>query len=219
VTQNSTGWNAGERHPARVELHGIPFSVLLTLRSRLGVLALHGGLEGGTAELATAIADICGASLLSFRQPFATARHLASHRMADPGFAHLTTFLQHVELVVSVHGHLRPSEYDQIYLGGSHRTAAEVLARHLAAEAPAFVPVTDISRIPPSLRGLRPDNPVNMAARGGVQVELPLPARDAFPQTGPREYIEPPATVVSALSRAILELARRPNLNPSGTPQ
>jgi phage replication-related protein YjqB (UPF0714/DUF867 family) len=195
------------RHPPdRVDLHGITFSVSSSLRSRVGVLALHGGLEGGTAELAAAIADASGASLLCFRQPPTIARHLSSHRMANPGCAHLSMFLEHVDLVVSVHGHLRPDEDHQIYLGGSHRAAAEVVARHLTAQAPTFVPITDISRIPPSLRGLRPDNPVNMTARGGVQVELPLSARDAYPQAGPREFIDPPASVTAALSLAVRAL-------------
>lgn len=208
MIQGGGGTGTGERLPAQVELQGLTFEVSLTLRSRLGVLALHGGLEGGTAELATAIAESRGASLLCFRQPFATARHLASHRMAASGCPHLTAFLQHVDLVVSVHGHLRPGEDDQIYLGGSNRTAAELLARHLVAAVPEFVPVTDLSRIPPTLRGLRPDNPVNMTAGGGVQIELPLPARDACPRAGPRERIDPPAAVVSALSWALFDLAR-----------
>ena len=40
-----------------------------TLRSRFGFLAVHGGLEQGTAEIATAAAEAAGASIYAVVQP------------------------------------------------------------------------------------------------------------------------------------------------------
>lgn len=53
----------------RVRIEGTDFLTTLTLGAPIGLLALHGGVEGGTAELATEVAARTGATLLTFTQP------------------------------------------------------------------------------------------------------------------------------------------------------
>ncbi|HEX5586801.1 MAG TPA: poly-gamma-glutamate hydrolase family protein, partial [Acidimicrobiia bacterium] len=55
----------------------------LTLRSQVGFLALHGGLEPGTSELAGAAAARGGASCYSVHQPNDLKHHVPSVE-ADP---------------------------------------------------------------------------------------------------------------------------------------
>jgi phage replication-related protein YjqB (UPF0714/DUF867 family) len=85
------------RHPGVVEES--------ELRSPFGFLAIHGGsLERGTAEVARDAADRAGASLYAVRQPENLRWHIPS-ALVDPSRAPaLSAFLEHVELVVSVHG-------------------------------------------------------------------------------------------------------------------
>ncbi|MDZ4827532.1 MAG: poly-gamma-glutamate hydrolase family protein, partial [Actinomycetota bacterium] len=53
------------------------------LRSPVGFLALHGGLEAGTAEIAAAAAAAADASLYAVVQPDDLHWHIPSHRY-DP---------------------------------------------------------------------------------------------------------------------------------------
>jgi phage replication-related protein YjqB (UPF0714/DUF867 family) len=147
----------------------------LVLRSSVGFLALHGGLEPGTAELARAAAARGGASCYVVTQPRDLRRHVPSVD-ADPELApHLATFLAHVRVVVSVHGYWSRREAlgHAILVGGAKAQLVHELASRLRA---AFVDQTvldDPRSIPSDLRGLDPRNPVNLASDGGVQLELP----------------------------------------------
>jgi phage replication-related protein YjqB (UPF0714/DUF867 family) len=147
------------------------------LRSRFGFLALHGGLEQGTAEIAWAAADASRASVYVVVQPDDLRWHIPS-RHYDPGHSdHLATFLDHVDVVASVHGFggLRGSDdrWVTALVGGCNRRAANALARDARAALPQYLWLDDLDRIPEHLRGVHPANPVNRPRGGGVQLELP----------------------------------------------
>jgi phage replication-related protein YjqB (UPF0714/DUF867 family) len=153
------------------------------LRSRFGFLALHGGLEAGTAEIATAAAAAAGASVYAVVQPDDLHWHVPS-RDYDPGLSvDLARFLTHVDVVVSVHGYggLRGSDdrWTTILVGGANRVLASDLTGVLEATLPHFHFLDDLERMPSELRGIHPDNPVNRPRDGGVQLELPPRIRGA----------------------------------------
>jgi phage replication-related protein YjqB (UPF0714/DUF867 family) len=147
------------------------------LRSRFGFLALHGGLEQGTAEIATAAADAAGASVYAVVQPEDLRWHLPSRAYDPEQSADLATFLDHVDVVVSVHGYggLRGADdrWTTVLVGGADRALASDLAGVLGAALPHYRFLDDLDRIPAELRGVHAANPVNRARRGGVQLELP----------------------------------------------
>jgi len=151
------------------------------LRSRFGFLALHGGLERATAELAADAADRAGASLYAVVQPADLRWHIPSMRF-DPAHSDaLAEFLDHVDMVVSLHGYggMRGSDdrWTTVLVGGGHRALAHDLAGRLRVALPDYIWLDDAERIPPHLRGVHPANPVNRARHGGVQLELPPRAR------------------------------------------
>jgi phage replication-related protein YjqB (UPF0714/DUF867 family) len=147
------------------------------ISSRVGFLALHGGLEQGTAEVAEAAAHAAGASYYAVVQPGDFRWHVPSHRYDPAHSRRLRAFLQHVEVVVSVHGFggLRHAEdrWTTALLGGSNRALAGELGAALAGALPGYRWITALEEMPRRLRGLHPHNPVNRARYGGVQIELP----------------------------------------------
>jgi phage replication-related protein YjqB (UPF0714/DUF867 family) len=151
------------------------------LASPVGFLALHGGLEPGTAEIAREAARRSGASWYAIVQPDDLKQHVPSHE-SDPGCAPLLAeFLDHVEVVVSVHGYWGHADlHAALLVGGGDRALAAALARRLRAALPDYVVIDDLDGIPRRLRGLDPRNPVNRPGRG-VQVELPHPVRAIGP--------------------------------------
>jgi phage replication-related protein YjqB (UPF0714/DUF867 family) len=151
------------------------------LASPVGFLALHGGLEPGTAEIAREAARRSGASCYAIVQPDDLKRHVPSHEN-DPAHAPLLAgFLGHVDAVVSVHGYWGHAElHSALLVGGGDRALAADLAARLRTALPDYLVIDDLDRIPRRLRGLNPRNPVNRGARG-VQLELPHPVRAIGP--------------------------------------
>jgi phage replication-related protein YjqB (UPF0714/DUF867 family) len=149
----------------------------LLLGSRVGFLALHGGLERGTFEIAEEASRRSGASLYAVVQPSDLRWHLPSSAYDPSESDALTAFLDHVEVVVSVHGYggLRTSDdrWTTVLVGGSHRDLAARLARSLRVALPEYTFLDDVELMPPTLRGVHPANPVNRVRGGGVQLELP----------------------------------------------
>ncbi len=179
-------------------------------RSTVGVMAFHGGLEAGTAEIAEATAQASGASLYFVNQPAALRWHVPS-RSVDPAHSPLLAeWLAHVDVAIAIHGYGRIRQPRRILLGGRNRLLAEELGLHLLAGVSGFDVVTDLDVIPSELRGLHPDNPVNRPRSGGVQVELPPSARGTTsrppdPAWGPGGA---PARIVEALAAGIEEYQR-----------
>ena len=156
------------------------------LRSaRIGFMAIHGGLEAGTFEIAQAAAEASGASLYAVVQPADVQWHVPSHRFSRSESASLTAFFDHVDMAISLHGYggVRdsPNRWTTVVLGGSNRLAASQLGLMLSAALPEYTFIDDIDAIPSQYRGLHCDNPVNQTRRGGVQVELPPRIRGNSP--------------------------------------
>ena len=83
--------------------------------------------------------------------------------------------------VVTIHGFRRKALPRHVLLGGCHRTLAAHIAEHVRPELPDYVVEDDLRKIPQLIRGVHPDNPVNLPALGGVQIELPYKIRDGDP--------------------------------------
>lgn len=173
-------WEDLLAHPAVTET--------AVLGGPVGVMAFHGGLEAATAEMAEEVARATGASVYLVVQPSDLRWHVPSHRVDPRASARLAAWLDHVEMVVALHGYGRVSGPRRVLVGGGNRSAGAVVGARLAARlaplnaagsAPWFPVevVTALADVPPELRGLHPDNPVNRPRRGGVQVELPPSAR------------------------------------------
>lgn len=152
------------------------------LRSRFGFMAYHGGgLEEMTDVIAAAAADRAGASYYGIHQPAGLDWHIPSIEVSPDHSDAMAGFLDHVDVVVTVHGFGRQGLFTSLLLGGRNRELAEHLGTHLRAALPAYDVVTDVERIPTELRGLHRRNPVNLPARAGVQLELPPRVRGSSP--------------------------------------
>lgn len=161
-------------------------SEIVELRSRFGLMAIHGGaLEAGTEEIATLAAEQAGASLYAVSYPDEVDLHLASTRYDPAESDGLRGFLDHVDVVISIHGYGRDGHWLRLLLGGVNRALAEHVAGALRARLPDYELVTDLDAIPVGLRGMNPANPVNRPAGGGVQLELPPRVRGTSPLSPP----------------------------------
>lgn len=153
----------------------------LTLASPVGFLALHGGLEPGTDEVAQEAAAASGASLYAVVQPGHLKWHVPAHTITPHDAPALAAFLEHVDVVVSLHGYRRSDLGMTVLVGGYNRALAIRLGHELRAALPDYEVLDDLARIPAELRGVHPDNPVNRSRGGGVQLELPHPVRSIGP--------------------------------------
>jgi phage replication-related protein YjqB (UPF0714/DUF867 family) len=187
----------------------------LELRSAVGFLALHGGLEPGTAELARTGAARAGASCYTVSQPRDLRVHVPSVETDPEESPRLASFLAHVHTVVSVHGYYRPLERPQVVLvGGANRDLVNGLAVELRAVLPDYQVidvVRDVDAVPTNMRGLDPRNPVNRTARGGVQLELPHHLRAVRPSrfdSDTEAHQAQTATMLSTLVAFIQSLDR-----------
>ena len=146
----------------------------LELRSRFGFMAFHGGsLETQTDAIAGEAARKSDASFYAVRQPSNLRWHIPSSLFRADESTKLQAFFESVDIVVTVHGFRRKAFPRHVMLGGSNRTLATHLAKALRPSLPDAVVVDELSKIPTSIRGVHPENPVNIPRLGGVQVELP----------------------------------------------
>jgi phage replication-related protein YjqB (UPF0714/DUF867 family) len=177
-----------------------------TLRSRFGFMAIHGGgLEQMTDVIAERAADAADASVYLLRHPDRYPHHLSSARYQPEESARLSEFLDHVEVVVSLHGYGRIGRSTHLLAGGRNRELAEHLARHV--DVPGYQVVTNLDAIPRELRGMHPDNPVNRVRGGGTQLELTPRVRGISPRSGlPGDDGLTPAT--SKLVQGLVATAR-----------
>lgn len=152
------------------------------LRSSFGFMAFHGGsLEEMTDVIAVAAAERAGASVYVVRQPSDFQWHIPS-AMDDPAHSGaLQSFIEHIDVAVAVHGYGRQDMWMTLLLGGRNRELARTLASQLSESLPEYEAVHDLDAIPVTLRGLHPDNPVNLPVNGGVQLELPPRVRGMGP--------------------------------------
>jgi phage replication-related protein YjqB (UPF0714/DUF867 family) len=154
----------------------------LSLRSRVGFLAFHGGsLEQHTDLVAREAAERSGASIYAVIQPPDRRWHIPSYRVDPNDSAALASFLDHVEVAIAVHGYGRAGMFTSLLLGGTNRALADHVGAALRATLTGYEIVLDLERIPAELRGQHPDNPVNRPRGGGVQIELPPRVRGLGP--------------------------------------
>ncbi|MEP7204034.1 MAG: poly-gamma-glutamate hydrolase family protein [Ilumatobacteraceae bacterium] len=168
-----------------------PFGELLTmqgvqeiceLRGPVGFMAFHGGsLEEQTDVIASTAAERSGASYYAVLQPEDLQWHIPSHKVSPDSSAQLKSFINHVDTVITIHGFGRRDHFTSLLLGGQNRHLADHVARHLRPRLPDYAIVTELDLIPKDLRGMHPDNPVNLPARQGVQIELPPRIRGSSP--------------------------------------
>jgi len=117
--------------------------------------------------------------------------------------AALQSFLDHVRVVVTVHGYGRDGMFTTLLLGGRNRALAATLRDGLAAALPDYEICDDLEAIPRELRGLHPANPVNVPPEAGVQLELPPRVRGLGPRWAGWEgdgFVPPAAALVAALA-------------------
>lgn len=150
----------------------------LVLRGPTGVMALHGGLEAGTAETARIAARRAGASLYVVEQPEDFRWHVPSTEYDPRESRRLRAFLSHVRLAVSIHGFGRRGFENHVLVGGSNGRLRERLGASIARVTGSPV-LSDPAAIPSRLRGTHPRNPVNLPELGGAQIELSPQARRA----------------------------------------
>jgi|TARA_B100000902_G_scaffold384957_1_gene425727 phage replication-related protein YjqB (UPF0714/DUF867 family) len=146
----------------------------LCIRSSLGFMAYHGGtLEKATDVVAREAAEITGSSYYGLIQTADDPTHFPSTQMIDDKSEDLETFLNHVEIVITIHGYGREHLFHSVLLGGQNRSLAVHLAAFLRVALPEYSFETSLDEIPKELRGLHPKNPVNIPPLAGVQLELP----------------------------------------------
>lgn len=174
------------------------------LRSPFGFMAFHGGaLERQTDRIAIAAAEAAGASLYVVSHPGPNPPHFPSTSVNGDASPALRSFLAHVRIVVTVHGYGRDGMFTTLLLGGSNRPLAATLREALAAALPDYELLDDLDAIPRELRGLHPDNPVNLPPDGGVQLELPPRVRGLGPRWADWAhdgFVPPAAALVDALA-------------------
>lgn len=170
----------------------------LALRSRFGFMAFHGGsLETKTDAIAKGAAHRSGASFYAIRQPPNLRWHIPSSLFRAEESPKLQAFFDVVDIVVTVHGFRRSAFPRHVMLGGRNRALAAHLAEALRPKLPRTVIVDDLAEIPKPIRGVHPDNPVNVPRLDGVQVEL-----------SPMVRVEP-KDLISALAEAARSFVRR----------
>jgi phage replication-related protein YjqB (UPF0714/DUF867 family) len=141
---------------------------------KIGVMAYHGGeLEKVTDVVAHAVANKSGASLYMVTQDFEPLHHIASARVSPDHSQTFAEFVGHVDVAITIHGYGLKERSRAVLLGGQNRSMATDIAQALRPELPEYEFCDDIEDIPMRLRGLHPNNPVNLPTGKGVQIELP----------------------------------------------
>jgi phage replication-related protein YjqB (UPF0714/DUF867 family) len=153
------------------------------LRGRFGFMAYHGGaLEQRTDTIAAAAAEASGASLYAVLHPPPEPKHVPSILVRPAESPALAAFIDHVDVVVTIHGYGRWGMFTAVLLGGGNRELAATIGERLRPVLDGYDVVTDLTEIPRELRGLHPDNPVNLPRLAGVQIELPPRVRGLGPK-------------------------------------
>jgi phage replication-related protein YjqB (UPF0714/DUF867 family) len=191
---------------------------VMSLAGPVGFLALHGGGQDRlTDKIAAEAASRSGASLYAVVQPPHMRWHIPSYRYSPQESERLRTFVDHVSVVISVHGYgvdgwrmdWRPPGFESTRLGqfhareafligGRNRERAADLAARLRTALPGYEVWDDLERIPPKASGQDHRNPVNLPREGGVQVECPPKVRGLGPNAAPQDT----STLIDVLAEA-----------------
>ncbi len=188
------------------------FSELLTqpgvreeveLRGRFGFLAYHGGsVERVTSLIARRAAEASSATYYNIDQPPEKPLHLPSTRFRPEESPALASVIEHCEVICTVHGYGREMTKQFLLLGGQNRELAEAIGTELSNRLDEkYRVITNLEEIPRELRGVHPENPVNLPAGKGVQLELPPGVRWNFDARswGDADGLEPTDTIESII--------------------
>ena len=149
------------------------------LRGSFGLMAFHGGnLERCTDVIAAEVAERTDASLYAVVQAPPLRQHIPSTAFDPDHSTALARFVAHVDIVIAIHGYGREDRFWDLLLGGRNRALATHVGTHLRGGIDErFGIIDELDDIPRGLRGQHPDNPVNLPAQAGVQIELPPTTR------------------------------------------
>jgi len=149
------------------------------IRSTFGIMAFHGGnLERTTDIIAAEVAERTQSSLYAVVQAPPLRQHIPSTAFDPEHSPALREFVDHVDIVIAIHGYGREDRFWDLLLGGQNRELAGHVSTHLRAGIDERFGIIDqLDDIPAGLRGQHPDNPVNLPERAGVQIELPPTTR------------------------------------------
>jgi phage replication-related protein YjqB (UPF0714/DUF867 family) len=146
----------------------------LELRSSFGFMAYHGGsLEKATDVIAREAAERSNSSYYGLIQSHEDPIHFASTQLLYEKSEPLELFLNHIQVVTTIHGYGREHLFYSVLLGGRNRQLAEHFAPILREALPSYKFETELENIPKELRGQHLKNPVNYPPLQGVQLELP----------------------------------------------
>ncbi len=152
------------------------------LRSTFGFMAFHGGnLEVATDVIAKEAAEQSGSSYYGVLQPLDLRWHIPSIAITPSESTQLAAFVDHVDVVVAIHGYGRDGFWTSLLLGGTNRALAAALAADLRESHPDYTHLDSLDDIPSELRGQHALNPCNLTSGGGVQLELPPRIRGNTP--------------------------------------
>ncbi|MEO7371055.1 MAG: poly-gamma-glutamate hydrolase family protein [Ilumatobacteraceae bacterium] len=189
---------------------------ICALRGHIGFMAYHGGsLEEQTDVIAGHAAERSGASYYAVLQPADLQWHIPSHTVGRGSSEQLQAFIDHVDVVITIHGFGRRDHFTSVLLGGQNRDLADHVAAHLRPRLPEYDIITELERIPKDLRGLHPDNPVNLPTQQGVQIELPPRIRGSSPiwADWDRSTMVPPmVSLIDGLADAAAQWATEPTV-------
>jgi phage replication-related protein YjqB (UPF0714/DUF867 family) len=204
-------------------------------------MALHGGSQDrGTDQLAYRAAEQSGASYYAIVQPSGLRVHLTS-RLHDPDHSErLRSFLNHVEIAISVHGFGRDGfslwvdpergpviepygpalrrrqtgPLRGIIVGGQNEDMLDAARRLLQDRFAGYHVADERVRL-----GFHPDNPANLPSAHGIQIELP-PGLRGIGDLGERLVPSTDGLVAEVVS-ALVELAElaRDLVRPTATPR
>ncbi|GJM36767.1 MAG: hypothetical protein DHS20C19_01340 [Acidimicrobiales bacterium] len=149
------------------------------LRGSFGIMAFHGGnLERCTDVIAAEIAARTDSSLYAVVQAPPMREHVPSTAFDPEHSTALRSFIEHVDIVIAIHGYGREDRFWDLLLGGRNRDLAAHVGAHLRQGIDdRFGVIDDLEEIPQGLRGQHPANPVNLPIQAGLQIELPPTTR------------------------------------------
>ena len=102
------------------------------LRSSFGIMAFHGGnLERCTDVIATEVAERTNASLYAVVQAPPLRHHIPSTAFDPRHSSALARFVDHVDIVIAIHGYGREDRFWDLLLGGRNRALPAHLGAHL----------------------------------------------------------------------------------------
>jgi phage replication-related protein YjqB (UPF0714/DUF867 family) len=164
------------------------------------VMAIHGGwMEGGTAELARAVAGVSGWNLYLFEADD-LKYHLTSTHFDEPRAVALAGKSQYA---LSLHGFYQGEDHASIAcVGGGGGARARAVARALRAHAKELA--LEVESPCERFGGSDPANIVNRAREPGVQIEMSRPLRDRV-----RASAEFGRRLASTIGTALVEGARQ----------